>query len=711
MHYFMKKLLVIILLFVFNFVHAGKINDAYKALSIYDYFKAKQLFYKCKNKKPVEASYGLALIYLRTDNPFSNIDSAAKHIAISKHLFKDTVTYSSFHINQTTINKLSRQVCEKGFSIYNAQQTVCDYNYFLTHFYFADDSLLNLVYSLRDELAYKSVKSYQSSDSIKSFMLQYPQTSLYANAQKDFYEFEYNEQVKIKFKNLTERKTNLEISILKLFLMHYQTNPKRKDAELDLFEKTKLYHSSDSMYAFIKSFSTVNTEEEAWKNLYSLSVKNYSKDELMKFASKYPDYPNKEVVLKEIEWTQKLLLPIKQINDLYGYIDTLGNWVIEPQYDDASLFSEGFAAVCKNDTCFYINKEGKKVSDFYYEEVENYKNGVAIVKKDKQFYIVNRSGQLISKGYSDMNESSNHLFVCQDKELYGAINEKGETIIPFKYNRLGNFKNGYAYYLSSNYGLINDNNQVNQAKWDWISDVDSNSIVVVKKQAKFGLMNVNDELVLPVEYDYVSYCSQGIYLIVKNNLYGFYHALDKCFATDIAFDYNQAYNNAYYTNGKYFKLLQDDEVALVDANGRYSINYGTYSNLFFAKCDVIRIQKNGKYGFVDRKLKSITPVEFEKATDFNNDIAIVSKKEFKQLISKTGTVIYKIKDGEIEAFSENLFKVKVNNLVGLIDSKGNSLLNLEYETIEEINPHVFICKSNAGKIVLYNLVTKVIKNL
>ena len=36
-------------------------------------------------------------------------------------------------------------------------------------------------------------------------------------------------------------------------------------------------------------------------------------------------------------------------------------------------------------------------------------------------------------------------------------------------------------------------------------------------------------------------------------------------------------------------------------------------------------KKKNKFGFVDRKLKPVTPVEFDKAKDFENNIAIVSK--------------------------------------------------------------------------------------
>jgi hypothetical protein len=94
--------------------------------------------------------------------------------------------------------------------------------------------------------------------------------------------------------------------------------------------------------------------------LYSTSVKSYSKEELTNFLEKYPDYPFNETIIKEISLAQNILLPLKNLEDKYGFIDTVGNWIIAPQFDDASAFSEGFASVCKNDSCFYINKEGSE---------------------------------------------------------------------------------------------------------------------------------------------------------------------------------------------------------------------------------------------------------------------------------------------------------------------------------------------------------------
>ena len=295
-------------------------------------------------------------------------------------------------------------------------------------------------------------------------------------------------------------------------------------------------------------------------------------------------------------------------------------------------------------------------------------------------------------------------------DLYGAINSRGETIIPFTYNKLGNFKNNYAYYIADQYGLVDINNKTLNAHWEWVSDVDSNLIIVVKKNNKFGLMSVDESLILPVDYDYITNCQNEIYLLVKNNLYGFYNVKDKCFITALAYNYNSSFAPSYYTNEKYFKLIKDDEIALVDANGRYSINFGIYTNLFFAKCDIIRIQKNNKYGFVDRKLKSIAAVEYDKAFDYTNNLAITYKGNVCYLLNKTGGIAYNIIDGEIKTIANYLFEIKLNNLYGLLDQEGKPLLNPEYESIVPIYKELYTCVKNDA-IYLFNIKTKALTKI
>ncbi len=680
-------------------VWGNKISDAYEALSMFDYFKARHLFYKSLSKYPAESSFGLATIFYRNDNPFSNIDSSAKYISICKTQFKDTVTYSLYHINNETINLLTQQISSKGFDTYCKNKSVKNLNYFLSHFYFANDTLLPKSFINRDELQLAHALTSQSSDSVHQFLLNYPQSTFYWKAKQAFHDFQYSEK--------TPQKT---LTQLQSFIKKFPNNPNVIDAENNLFKLTQQFHSSDSIYNFIKHFSTNQTKEAAWKQLYSVSVKNYSKEELTYFLNKYPDYPYNETVMKEISLSQNILIPLKNLNDKFGFIDTLGNWKISPQFDDASLFSEGFASVCKNDSCYYINKEGNKTFANNFEETENYKDGIAIVKKDNLCFLINRSGQLITKGYQDINESSEKLFVCKLNNTYGAINAKGEIIIPFSYAKLGNFKNKFAYYLSSQYGLVNINNKTLHAQWDWVSDVDTNSNAIVKKKNQFGILTINGQLILPTEFDYVTHCQNEIYLVVKNNLYGFYNSQGKCFITTVEYNYNPSFKPGYYTNGKQFKLIKSNDVALVDVNGRYSINFGAYSNLFFAQNDIIRIQKNNKFGFVDRKLKPVTAVEYDKAKDYENNFAIVSKGISTFVIDKAGNTIYSIKNGEIVNTENALFIVKQNELVGLLSADCKLLLNSEFESINLIQDQLYACIKN-NELYIYNLRTKILKKI
>ena len=77
----------------------------------------------------------------------------------------------------------------------------------------------------------------------------------------------------------------------------------------------------------------------------------------------------------------------------YGFIDKSGKVVIEPQFDGASNFSEGFAQVEKDDKWGFIDKNGKVVIEpqfdwvSYFSEgwVSYFSVGLARVQKDRKY--------------------------------------------------------------------------------------------------------------------------------------------------------------------------------------------------------------------------------------------------------------------------------------------------------------------------------------
>ena len=66
-----------------NHVEASPIKRGNEALMIHDYFKAKKLFKKGLKYNVSPASFGLATIYSRNNNPFFSLDSAYRYIKLA----------------------------------------------------------------------------------------------------------------------------------------------------------------------------------------------------------------------------------------------------------------------------------------------------------------------------------------------------------------------------------------------------------------------------------------------------------------------------------------------------------------------------------------------------------------------------------------------------------------------------------------------------
>ena len=80
----LKSFILIFLLSSSIGAYAGKLEKAFESLGKYDYFGAKEIFDKLKEKETVGAPYGLSIIFGRSDNPFYNLDSAHIYVSLAE---------------------------------------------------------------------------------------------------------------------------------------------------------------------------------------------------------------------------------------------------------------------------------------------------------------------------------------------------------------------------------------------------------------------------------------------------------------------------------------------------------------------------------------------------------------------------------------------------------------------------------------------------
>lgn len=684
------KILVLVFLLLYAVpAISSKLEKGFEALRLYDYFKAKELFYQHQKKKAdMAASYGLAVIFSRQDNPFYNVDSAAKYVQQSYQVSLSapaSYTLSGFVIDKKSILALSDTISEKMFEVVRQLNTVNAYNFFLLHYYLTNKELRHKAIYARDELDYSNNLDYNRSDSTRQFLIQHPQSDFYPEAALLLEQQLFNENTK---EGVAESYV--------AFLKKYPTSGMVKTAHEKLFSIYRQQKDAKGLAFFVKEYPGAYQNIEAWKLLFSLSVKEFSFDELKNFVRQYPDFPLKTSILKELELNKIVLYPYSQ-GDFTGFIDVNGKIAIKPIYDAASDFYEGLSVVSRNDSTFFINKENVNAFGKIYADASVFKNGIAPVKLNGKWFFINRQGQSISKLYDEINPLSDNVYVVRVGDKEGALDHFGQTLLEPRFDKLGDFTNGYAYYMEhGSYGFVSHNGSTHKAEFEWISDFNESQIAVIKQQGKYGLINALGKKILEPTYDQILKTNSPVFILVSGPLYGFFSA-EGCFLSPVVYDFMKEKPAEYYTNGTLFKLQKKNEQAFVDANGRVYVSFGTFQEINFPCNDLMRVKLKNKYGYLDKKLSPVIPYKYQVAGDFSDSLALVKVKDNNVLITTYGAEIFST-GAEIVKLSRHYYMV--NDDSRSIVNHNAELIYTEVGNVQKINNRLLIVTLNNGEIKL-----------
>jgi hypothetical protein len=655
------------ILFFFLFpvlkVHSTGIKKGFEALRIYDYFKARKFFHREQKKKinPF-SSYGLAVIHSRHDNPFYNLDSASKYIRLSYHTYAcgtQPLQVAGFYIDSLSILSLADSVARMKFAAIKNDRSIETWDTFLWTNYLCSAKITKEAVNIRDELEFTEVIHGNQSIITSNYLVTHP-TSSY-----------YKEAVVLKDRQIYyETVTPDDDESLMTFIDRNHGNAMVATAFEKLFTIYSGSKDLKGMAGFVRRYPDAPQFLEAWKLLFSWSVKSYSFHELKGFLSTYPDFPLKNSILKELELNKLILHPYEK-DDFFGFIDNRGKIVIGPVYDAATAYSDGLSLVSKNDSVFFINKENVNPFNMKFSDAFNFKNGVAPVKTGQKWSFINRLGQTVSGQYDEINELSNRMYVVRSGSKYGALDLFAQVIIEPRYEKLGDFKNGYAYFIENgHYGFISKAGEVKRSEFEWISDFSDDQVALVKKNNKFGLINSDGVEILAPVFDQVIKTEWPVFIVVKDNNYGFFSAYE-CFLTPVDYDYLKEKPPGYYTNGTRFKLLRKNEQAIVDGNGMVKINFGVYEEEGFPSNGLTAVRKKNKWGFVDEKLNAVIACKYSHASDFIDSIAIVGVNDISSMLDRGGREILTT-IGEIERISRTFF---------LLHEVSKKLVNRRGETV------------------------------
>jgi len=152
------------------------------------------------------------------------------------------------------------------------------------------------------------------------------------------------------------------------------------------------------------------------------------------------------------------LAKVKNEEGKYGFIDKERKEVIEPMYDEAKKFSEGFAAVRKDNQWTFINKEGKEITNFQFKKCGDFREGLASVAKNEKLGYIDTTGKLkIPYQYEWAGEFRGSLARVLKGKKWGFINQKNEVIIPLTFDAARDFEEGFAaVWTAGKWGYLNN---------------------------------------------------------------------------------------------------------------------------------------------------------------------------------------------------------------------------------------------------------------
>jgi hypothetical protein len=139
----------------------------------------------------------------------------------------------------------------------------------------------------------------------------------------------------------------------------------------------------------------------------------------------------------------------------WGYVDTSGKWVVQPQFDKAEFFSEGLAPVDLDGKWGYIDGAGSLVIQPQFTEAHYFWGGLARVATGHQlddnkamasgYGFIDRTGRMVlPASWDDAGDFSEGLAPVMSGSKCGFIDSKGTLVIPLEFDMVGPFSEGLA---------------------------------------------------------------------------------------------------------------------------------------------------------------------------------------------------------------------------------------------------------------------------
>jgi len=323
---------------------------------------------------------------------------------------------------------------------------------------------------------------------------------------------------------------------------------------------------------------------------------------------------------------------------MWGFIDNNGMWKVPALYQEVQHFSEGLAAVKKQNRWGYVDEVGREVIGCSFDTVYPFFKTKAIVKSGENWFLIDKEGKRVtSLLYELIKPFSDECAAAKRGGKWGFLDANGLEVIASRFHDVSNFKEGIA---------------------------------VVEYNTRYLLINlIGKTLETDQEFDYVGDFQEGYAVTLKSGHLGFIDQDGNTFIPNIYIKPPNLEAYPSFSSG-IAAVPIGGKWGYVDVNGKELGKLFDKARNFHG--ELAPVKQGLLWGYINRKGRVVIPFQFDDAWEMRNESAIVCKNNLYGLIKPDGSEITPIKYNYIERLIDrpDLFKTIINNKICIVNNKG-----------------------------------------
>lgn len=349
--------------------------------------------------------------------------------------------------------------------------------------------------------------------------------------------------------------------------------------------------------------------------------------------------------------------------NLFGVLNKNNDTLIPIKYDFLYkiLLGETPYFLIKHKNKFgLLNKQNNVLIEPENLVIEFDRAGFLFVKKEDSYVIYDKGiNVLFKEKYESIRPIGNQKYLVKNGEQVGVFDSKNGDVEKVEYNLIGKFYNNKIIFKSNElYGLLDTNlNIIIKPIYKSLKLINAD-LITVKNDNNVNLLTPNNELLLDSQYEALGPAiHDGILTAKRNGKWGLINIIGDSLTS---FKYDKI---SKLRNSKYFKVEIDNSSGIVDLNGNV-LKECTLDKIVDHSQYLI-LQENSKFGLIGKNGRSILPVQY----DYINNLGLQHGRSY-----------------------PNLFKVKKDNKIGILNTLSDKSIDFKYDKLEELRDKSIVAR-------------------